>query len=318
MEYGRDFDFSRWFFEQFGELMKEVPMSNLYSDNCENCDYWSFLTNCSWCYLCFNGSGNQDCIYCDKITNCRDVYDCSSLQNSYNCYGCIYLTDCSNWFYSFNCEFSKNIFFCINCINCEECIFSSNLNNKKYFIYNKEYSEEEYLKMKNEILWSSDILKSDYNKLYNLTIFKNLIENWSEDFTGDTIFDSKNIKYSFEIYWSSNISYSQRLLFSDNCMDVTFFWLNSSYWYELHNCGSNFYKNIFSSFCYRWNQEISYCLNTYSSSHLFGCVWLKNKSYCILNKQYTKEEYEALVPKIIEHMMIPLNSNAIKLREKPL
>src|SRR3989344_406560 len=42
-----------------------------------------------------------------------------------------------------------------------------------------------------------------------------------------------------------------------------------------------------------------YC---HSSSHLFGCVGLRNKQYCILNKQYTKEEYEALVPRVIEHM----------------
>jgi len=28
----------------------------------------------------------------------------------------------------------------------------------------------------------------------------------------------------------------------------------------------------------------------------------RGNSYCILNKQYTKEEYEALVPKIIQHM----------------
>ena len=38
------------------------------------------------------------------------------------------------------------------------------------------------------------------------------------------------------------------------------------------------------------------------SQHLFGCISAKHKQYCILNKQYTKEEYEALVPKIIEHM----------------
>lgn len=37
--------------------------------------------------------------------------------------------------------------------------------------------------------------------------------------------------------------------------------------------------------------------------NLFACIGLKNKSYCILNKQYTKEEYETLVPKIIEHMI---------------
>jgi len=39
-----------------------------------------------------------------------------------------------------------------------------------------------------------------------------------------------------------------------------------------------------------------------SSSNLFGCVGLRNKQYCILNKQYAKEEYEELVPKIIAHM----------------
>jgi hypothetical protein len=38
------------------------------------------------------------------------------------------------------------------------------------------------------------------------------------------------------------------------------------------------------------------------SHDLFGCAGMKHHFYCILNKQYTKEEYEALVPKIIAHM----------------
>ncbi len=38
------------------------------------------------------------------------------------------------------------------------------------------------------------------------------------------------------------------------------------------------------------------------SSNCFLCVNLENKKYCILNKQYSKEEYEVLVPQIIEHM----------------
>ena len=29
-----------------------------------------------------------------------------------------------------------------------------------------------------------------------------------------------------------------------------------------------------------------------NSNHLFGCIGLRKKQYCILNKQYTKEEYE--------------------------
>lgn len=57
------------------------------------------------------------------------------------------------------------------------------------------------------------------------------------------------------------------------------------------------------------------CVNTYTGSDLsycdicmnnckncFGSIGLQHKEYCILNKQYSKEEYEALIPKIIEHM----------------
>jgi hypothetical protein len=31
---------------------------------------------------------------------------------------------------------------------------------------------------------------------------------------------------------------------------------------------------------------------------------LKNQQYCIFNKQYTKEEYEIIVAKIIAHMVV--------------
>ncbi|MDR2416416.1 MAG: hypothetical protein LBD75_07670 [Candidatus Peribacteria bacterium] len=37
-------------------------------------------------------------------------------------------------------------------------------------------------------------------------------------------------------------------------------------------------------------------------SHCFGCIGLRNKEYCIFNKQYTKAEYEKLVAEIIEQM----------------
>ena len=50
------------------------------------------------------------------------------------------------------------------------------------------------------------------------------------------------------------------------------------------------------------NQDIEYCTKCTSSSDLFGCVSLKKKSYCIFNKQYSKEDYFALREKIIQHM----------------
>ncbi len=50
------------------------------------------------------------------------------------------------------------------------------------------------------------------------------------------------------------------------------------------------------------NAKCFYCKLLTGCQNCFGCISLRNASYCILNKQYTKEEYEALVPQIIEHM----------------
>ncbi len=58
----------------------------------------------------------------------------------------------------------------------------------------------------------------------------------------------------------------------------------------------------FTTWCWQ-DKNVMYSDNCHYSEHLFGCISMKRKKYCILNKQYTKEEYEALVPKIIERMM---------------
>lgn len=58
---------------------------------------------------------------------------------------------------------------------------------------------------------------------------------------------------------------------------------------------------LFSYNCWT-SSELAYCIDCYDTKNCFGCIGLRNKQYCILNKQYTKEQYEELVPKIIEHM----------------
>jgi hypothetical protein len=42
-----------------------------------------------------------------------------------------------------------------------------------------------------------------------------------------------------------------------------------------------------------------YCFN---ANNCFGCIGLRKKNYCILNKEYSKEEYERIVEKIKNEM----------------
>lgn len=57
------------------------------------------------------------------------------------------------------------------------------------------------------------------------------------------------------------------------------------------------YSMIMSS-----SYDVAYSYNCRGCNNIFGCACLRSKSYCILNKQYSKEEYEQLIPKIIQHM----------------
>ena len=71
--------------------------------------------------------------------------------------------------------------------------------------------------------------------------------------------------------------------------------------YEVIDTGDNATRNLFAIYTHSC-QNTNYTYACKSSANLFGCVGLRSKKYCILNKQYTKEEYEVLIPKIIEHM----------------
>ena len=59
----------------------------------------------------------------------------------------------------------------------------------------------------------------------------------------------------------------------------------------------------FSQLILRTSSDTEYSLNSMGVKNCFGCIGLKSKQYCILNKEYSKEAYEALLPKIKEHMM---------------
>jgi hypothetical protein len=50
------------------------------------------------------------------------------------------------------------------------------------------------------------------------------------------------------------------------------------------------------------NVDCYYCFGCYHLKNCFGCDGLRHKQYCILNKQYTKDKYGELLPKIIEKM----------------
>ena len=179
IDYWKDFDFNKSFFKQFYELNIEVPKVGIINKNSEGSDYTHLCTNNRNCYLLIESSDNEKCMYSYWIQKCNYCLDSSFSSNCEVCYNIDNCFDCYKLFNSKDCNSSSNSNYLNNCKNCEFCFNCTDLDWKKYFINNIEFSKEEYLllsttffqkwyffwkKVKKSIFSSRQIKKNIYNK----------------------------------------------------------------------------------------------------------------------------------------------------------
>ncbi|MCX6722967.1 MAG: hypothetical protein NT094_02745, partial [Candidatus Staskawiczbacteria bacterium] len=303
----QNYNFNESFFEQFKKLYNSVPQVSLvhYPPN-ENVDYSNFVRGCKNVYLSYSISTDAEEIYysysVDKSKNC---FDCSILNKSENCYENIEGVQNYNSFFISRSRDCLDSAFLFDCANCQKCFMSSNLRNGRYIFYNQQLSKEEYEeKLKNIDLGSVknlENLKKEFFCLIEKSIHKFANITKAANCTGDDINNAKNAQHCFNIYNAENCKYCFRAFSIKNTMDS----MNSPSGelnYESFATGWNSFKVIFSTSISNDGREIFYSSDIQNSSNLFGCMGLRNKQYCILNKQYKKEEYEKLVLKIIAHM----------------
>ncbi|OGJ50378.1 hypothetical protein A2335_02890, partial [Candidatus Peregrinibacteria bacterium RIFOXYB2_FULL_32_7] len=302
INYGRDFDFNRLFFEQYKDLLQSTPKAAIIGYNCENCDYTNYQNDSRNCYLTFGSGKMEDCSYCNWCYEAKNIMDCShcvkgqldymntecfETYNTRYCYDSKQITDCS---------------FCIDCRGCQNCFGCVGLRKKEYHIFNKPYPKEQYEEMIKDLNRLENIQKvqQELNKLKIQRSHLSSRITKSEACSGDDIENSKNSLMCFGIKNCFDCKYCNEAIIAKDVYDANRSG-NNELTYEI--CSGGYYS--YSAFIYA-SSHINfshYVTECHSNNNLFGCAGLRNKQYCILNKQYTKEEYEKLVPKIIEHMM---------------
>lgn len=307
MDYGRDYDFSRPFFEQIKELIYKVPWRARNFTELVNSDY---CNNSGWsknCYLCFNSANLEDCAYlsgCDRVKNSFDV---TYSDQGELCYGNYGSDNCYRVFFSHNCLECNEVWFSKNLTGCSYCFGCVNLRNKKYYIYNKPYSKEEYFnELKKIDLGSYVVINEISNKveiLWKSYPFR-FMQGWrNQNVTGDYVYNSKNARNCFKVVDSENVAYCQNNWAEVKDSYDTVVAGNAELLYEVGEVGVDGIQNCkFSFWCWPSTFNLEYSFLCGSSSDLFGCVGLRKKQYCILNKQYSKESFFELREKIIQHM----------------
>ena len=301
LEYGKNYDFNKSFFEQYEKLTNGVPKLSIQNTKSENSEYTNYSERNKNCYMLFGSSECEDCYYGNRIFKSENIVDCFDVYNSQLSYECL---ECINLYNCCFCKNSQNLYnsiYCYDCITCSNCSYCINLKNKKFNILNEQYTEKKYLEIISNFSKQKKIIEK-FKKLQISVPHKSNINIKSENIFGDQLFNCKKCFNSYSLKYSEQCSYSYMGINNKYCYDSDFF-DNSELQYESLNLEQNYNVNFANLAWYSHNcYYISFCFN---SNNLFGCVGLNHKQHCILNKQYTKKEYEKLVPRIIEKMQIP-------------
>jgi hypothetical protein len=302
--YGQEYDFGRPFFGQMKELLNRTPLVNLLNATSENSEYTHNATYNKNCYMLFCGSFNEDCLHSYWIQNSISCIDCSSVRRSESCYECNECFQCYDLLFARNCSnctSSQHLAFCMNCTNCVGCV---KLRNASYRWLNQQLTKEEYDARLAKLV-QSPAEQAKVIKAFEVLLLSEP-QPWShqrltENCTGNYIYESQNCRTCFNTRQAQDCAYCQFVADTKECMDTTFFGLPGELLYECNNLGIGAYHCLFTNWGYG-TKECIHCYNCHFCDSCFACVSLHHQKYCILNKQYTKAEYEELVPRIIEHM----------------
>lgn len=301
-DYGRDFDFTRPFFEQFAELQSAVPRMSMIISHCENSDYAPYSVNSRNCYMCVSSNYSEDVLYSYQTNSSKDCVDCSLSYHCELCYECLYCVRLYHSFWSVNCNNCSDLYFCRDCQGCSNCIGCCGLKNKSFHIFNKPVNEKEF----NDFVANLDKrsalkkLALQFEEFSRQFPFRSGYTIGSENVSGDHLINSKNCEYCFEAEGLEDCKFIYTIpKNAQDCYDCHYS-QNAELCYDSIS-SVNDYNCKFV--LHAWDVKNSaYVQECYYSSDLFGCIGLKQSKYCILNKQYSEDEYKDLVPRIIEHM----------------
>ncbi len=310
IEFGEEIDFTQPFLSQLFKLFKKVPAPNLFAfgKTMINSQYCNMADNMKNCYLLHDGNFDENVSYGSGVFYSKDSQDLTMVRKAELCYELVTCINCYQATFSQQCEDSIDVHFSFGLKGCNHCFGCVNLSKKSYCIFNEQFTKEEYEeKIKSFGLDSYENVENIKEKSYEF--WKKFPKKYyfgvqNVNVTGDYLENSKNSKYCFG---AKNLEDCKYISFGSNgptrqVYDFTHYGDNMELVYECLQSGDGISNAKFGWGNWMQTNNSNYCITIPGSSYVFGCIGVKKKKYCILNKQYTREEYEVLMPKVIKHM----------------
>jgi len=305
LTHGKEYDASCPFIEQLVELQSKVPHPHQVGTKNLNCDWTDDCWESKDLYLTRSGLHMESVIYGYRLVNCKNCIDVTYSFDLERCYDCLYCFKSYNLNYSFNCRDCMDSFFLYDCRNCQNCFMSWNLRNQKYCILNQQYSKEDYFKKIEEYnlasRFSIEALKKEmWQHIQQDAVHRQNYNLQAVNSTGNFIANDKNC---YECYFLEESENCRRVIRGFRSKET----VDSVGAFGAEKCGLVVMDQLgtYNNLCCLYTTSCRYSTyldNCEECEYCFGCVGLRKKKYCILNKQYSEEDYKKLIEKITNDM----------------
>jgi len=178
------------------------------------------------------------------------------------------------------------------------------LQNKQYCCKNKQHSKDGYEEIVRKYAMKTPEEMSREFESFSVTIpRKAQIQLNCEHSSGDYLYNCKNAIECFDCFDIEDSKYLLECRGVKDSMDLSLHDQDIELCYEITSGGEKNYQTKFG-YCTVASPRSAYLYSCFYAKDSFGCDGIHAQTqYCILNKQYTKEDYGKIMPKIIEHMM---------------
>ena len=304
--HGRDFDFSKLFVEQLLDLWFAVPRPAVSTFGGDSSLAVHAALGVRDSFMVFNARDSSKCMYATYLSNCRQCIDCHALSHCRMCYECVHCVGCTSlrWgSFSTNC---KDSWFLKNCHDCRDCLFCTNLKGKRFHVFNQPVTEEVFRKTVADWDFGSrakvELARERFVRFLADKPVPHLFTDDPSTTSGNYLHESTKAFNCYECFDSTNLLDCNNLFEAEHCLEG--FGLGE----KLENCAQfvsvgGAAKNVINCIeCWGNVSDLMYCSHCEDSRHLFACVGLRGKEYCIFNKQYSKSDYESLRTSIVNFL----------------
>jgi hypothetical protein len=288
------YDANRPFFDQLRALELKVPLLATFSRvEPENSitlfsfgDRNSYFTFACKSERTFFASGAFDVRDSSLLWLGMNISESHATQHSHRLHRCKYIRE------SLDCIDSAFLF---DCRNCQNCFGATNKRNRQYVFMNEQLSKEEYERRVASIdLGRRSVLEEWQRTFDDLLLSQGVFpENFNvncQDSTGEYLVNAVRCTECFDSNGAPTDNWHCGWMYGSSQGNMHGWGVvDNQECYQTVSC-PNSNRTKFSYRSFRLD-NCEYCMMCSDLQDCFGCIGLKKKRFCILNAQYTEEEY---------------------------